>query len=152
MERARRSGLTIKPSKGSICPHSTVLFGWKLEDGKWSPQPHVISSFLPRTEKPNTVKQMRSFIGAVKQLSETIRSYANLLHPLEQVVGPTGSGEKLVWTNEMESAFEKIKAALSKTDGVHFPRKTDRLITTLGLKQMLDFFCHKHSNPAKYSV
>ena len=129
LERAHVSGLTIKPSKVSICPRSTVLFGWKLEDGKWSPQNHVLSS-LTRADKPNTVKQMRSFIGAVKQLSETIRSYSSLLHPLEKVVGSRSSSEKLSWTEEMETAFSNIKAALQKTDGIHFPRKTDRLVTS----------------------
>ena len=95
----------------------------------WSPQPHVISS-LTRATRPATVKQMRSFTGAVKQLSDTMRDYANLLHPLEKVVGSRASNERLVWTEDLENAFKKVKEAVGNPEGIYVPRREDRLVTS----------------------
>ena len=129
LDRAEKAGLTFKPSKTKISPRKSVIFGWSLQDGRWSPQPHVISS-LTRAERPKTVKQMRSFTGAVKQLSDTMRDYANLLHPLEKIVGSRGSNERLVWTEDLEEAFNKVKEAVAKPEGVHVPRREDQLVTS----------------------
>ena len=129
LERLEKSGLTLKPSKTTIAPKSAVIFGWRLQDGKWSPQEHTTSS-LSRAEKPVTVKQLRSFNGSVKQLSETIPRYAELLHPLEQVIGSRSSSERIVWTPELEKAFAKVKEAVKSPEGIFVPRREDKLITS----------------------
>ena len=129
LDRAEKAGLTFKPTKTKISPRKSIIFGWSLQDGRWSPQPHVISS-LTRATRPTTVKQMRSFTGAVKQLSDTMKDYANLLHPLEKIVGSRGSNERLVWTEDIEEAFNKVKEAVAKPEGVHVPRREDHLVTS----------------------
>ena len=129
LERLERSGLTLKPSKTTIAPKSAVIFGWRLQDGMWLPQEHTISS-LSRAERPVTVKQLRSFNGSIKQLSETIPHYAKLLHPLEQVIGSRSSSERIVWTPELDQAFDKVKEAVKSPQGVYVPRREDKLITS----------------------
>ena len=64
LRRAELCNMTFKPSKTVIAPRSSIIFGWRLDDGKWSPTKHVVSS-LSRAERPNTCKQMRSFLGAL---------------------------------------------------------------------------------------
>ena len=64
LRRAELCNMTFKPSKTVITPRSSIIFGWRLDDGKWSPTKHVVSS-LSRAERPNTCKQMRSFLGAL---------------------------------------------------------------------------------------
>ena len=127
--RISNSGLTLKPSKAVIAPKSAIIFSWLLKDGMWTPQDHVVSS-LTRAEKPTTVKQMRSFNGAVKQLSQCVLRYGVLLHPLEAVIGPRGSSEKIIWTDALEEAFTKVKKAISKPDSIIIPRRDDKLITS----------------------
>ena len=75
-ERARTSGLTFKPKKLIICPKTTQLFGWIKENQAWKPTKHVISP-LATAETPVTVKQLRSWLGAYKQVAECIADYAN---------------------------------------------------------------------------
>ena len=85
LDRARKCGLTFKPKKIVIAPRDTVLFGWRKIDDGWRPVDHTVSP-LTRAEEPTTVKQLRSFIGSYKQLTECIKDYAILLAPLEKAV------------------------------------------------------------------
>ena len=129
LQRLRLSGLTLKPSKCVIAPTTAVIFGWQLKEGKWSPQSHVVSS-LTRAERPVTFKQLRSFNGAVKQLSSCIKNYAVLLHPLEKIIGSRGSSEKVTWTDELEKAFNEVKKAIANPEAIVIPRPDDKLVTS----------------------
>ena len=129
LDRAEKAGLTFKPKKTRISPRNSIIFGWCLNNGRWSPQGHVISS-LSRAVPPATVKQMRSFLGAMKQLSESIKGYAEILHPLEQVVGSRASSERIVWNEDLTTAFNKAKLAVSRPEGIYVPRREDRLVTS----------------------
>ena len=123
------AGFTFKPTKTVISPRNTTIFGWTLSDGEWKHQEHVISS-LSRSERPNTVKQLRSFSGSYKQISECVPEYAVLLSDFEQIVGSRGSAKRVIWTDKLKAAFNKAKEAVKSCRGVHFPMKTDRLITS----------------------
>ena len=129
LHRAFLSGFTFKPSKTRIAPKSTVIFGWKLEDGKWSPQEHGISS-IARSKRLVTIKQLRGFLGSYKQLSDTIKDYSILLSDLEKVVGSRGSSEKITWTDQLIKSFETAREAIRTSEGLYIPTPNDRLITS----------------------
>ena len=126
LEKARIAGFTFKPKKVRICPRSTVVFGWKLEDGLWTPQDHVVSS-LAKVDFPTTIKQLRSYIGAVKQLAPCVPSYGILLAPFEKLVAARSSAERITWTEDLKESFNKIKKAVADPSGLHYPLKTDKL-------------------------
>ena len=115
--RLRNCGMTIKPSKLVICPKSVTLFGWKLTDGGWSPLPHKVSP-LKDTPLPKTVKMLRSFLGSYKQLSSCLSDYAVTLSPLEKIVGGKSSAEKIIWTDELTTTFNKAKESLKHLESV----------------------------------
>ena len=121
-------GLTLKPGKCEINPRSIKLFGWILTDGMWSPTPHVISS-LASAEKPTTIKLLRSFVGAFKQITSCIPDYAVALKPLEQFQGGKSSAERIQWTKELEEAFEKVKSLAARPEHITTPRPEDKLRT-----------------------
>ena len=129
LERADNAGLTFKPSKTRVAPRRATIFGWDLVDGIWSPQQHTISS-LTRANIPTTIKQLRSFNGAVKQLSSCVPRYAELLHPLEKIIGSRSSSEKVIWNEELDKAFKNIKKAIASPQGIQVPRRSDRLQTS----------------------
>ena len=128
LRRADLCGLTFKPSKTIICPVKTELFGWELDAGRWRPTVHTRTT-LASHEKPKTSRQMRSYLGAWKQLSSCINNYAVLLHPLEMMIAGKAPKEYLVWTEETEKAFEDSKEAAGKVDGVYEARPTDIIHT-----------------------
>ena len=126
LDRARKCGLTFKPKKIVIAPKDTVLFGWrKIGDG-WRPMDHTISP-LTRAEEPTTAKQLRSFVGSYKQLTECIPDYAVLLSPLEKAVAGLESAEKVQWTPELSKYFSTAKEALNNVDTIHVPKPSDKL-------------------------
>ena len=126
--RARLSGLTFKPSKIIIAPVNTILFGWQKLDEGWRPTPHTISP-LATAVSPTTVKQMRSWLGSYKQLSNSIKGYATLLAPLEEIVGNKGSAERSKWTDELLLAFDTAKKSLANIKTIFVPKPTDTLHT-----------------------
>ena len=126
LERARKCGLTFKPKKIVIAPKDTVLFGWrKIGDG-WRPMDHTISP-LTRAEEPKTVKQLRSFIGSYKQVTECVIDYAVLLAPLEKAAAGLESAARIDWTPELSKSFETAKHALNDIDTIFVPKPTDKL-------------------------
>ena len=126
--RVKESGLTLKPSKVTVAPVNSILFGWKLEDGKWFPTEHTISA-LAKCPKPTTAKKMRSFLGSYKQYTELMPRYAPLLHPLETAQGGKSSGEAINWTDELTKAFEAAQKSTEDFEAVTMPRPSDKLHT-----------------------
>ena len=128
LRRAELCNLTFKPKKTIICPKTSIIFGWQLSSGEWRPQEHMVSS-LTRAEKPKTFKQLRSFLGAYKQINACVDKYAIFLSPFEKILGSRSSAERITWTEELEEAFTKLKQAAADPEGIFVPLRTDKLVT-----------------------
>ena len=126
--RLRASNMTIKPSKLIICPRSTTLFGLEYCNQEWKPGPHRVNPLVTAKE-PTTVKQMRSWLGASKQLSAGLKDYAVVFQPLELMVAGKSSAEKLVWSEDSKAKFAKAKTLIGTVKGVFYPLPTDKLFT-----------------------
>ena len=135
LSRARLCGLTFKPSKISIVPVQTILFGWKKVGDGWRPTPHAVSP-LSKADPPTTVKQMRGWLGSYKQITSCIPDYASLLGPLEDVVGGRSSAERIVWSKELNDCFETAKKSLNEIETVFVPKPTDTLHTYSDFSQL----------------
>ena len=77
--RANLAGLSFKPSKVVIAPQKSIIFGWNIMNGIWTPTDHVVSA-LARAELPVTMKQLR---GRILQTVE--RVYPEICNHLDQV-------------------------------------------------------------------
>ena len=124
--RAKLAGLTFKPSKIIVCPKETILFGWKKLGDQWSPTNHVVSP-LSQAPLPKTIKQLRGFIGAYRQLSSTIKNYSTTLGNLEKHAGGKTSREHVQWTNELKTEFENAKKSLTNIQSIAIPKPSDTL-------------------------
>ena len=116
---------------------NTVIFGWKKVGDGWRPTSHTVSP-LTKADPPITVKQMRSWLGSYKQLSNSIHHYASLLGPLEDVIGSRASAERITWTKELKIAFELAKQSLKDINTVFVPKPSD----TLHAHLLRLFGCH----------
>ena len=128
LSRARLCGMTFKPSKVVIAPINTVLFGWQKVGAGWRPTTHTISP-LTKADPPSTVKKLRSWLGAYKQLTECVPNHAIVIGPLEQIVGGRASAERITWTDALLEAFIKSKESLNNINTVYVPKPTDTLHT-----------------------
>ena len=128
LNRAETCGFTFKPEKAIICPNNITLFGWDLKGQEWHPTAHTVSA-LTKTQRPTTVKQLRSFLGSFKQLSSSLPNYAITIHKLEQVVAGKKSADKIVWTEDLEQSFSAAKDLAAHPIGIAEPRPGDQLYT-----------------------
>ena len=128
LSRARLCGLTFKPSKVVIAPVNTLIFGWKKIGDGWKPTSHTTSP-LTKADPPITVKQLRSWLGSYKQLTNCISHYATLLGPLEDIIGNRASAERITWTAELVKDFDKAKDSLKDIGTIFVPKPTDVLHT-----------------------
>ena len=126
LQRARNANLTFKPSKVVICPKSTVILGWQKIEHKWFPTDHVLSP-LSLAEPPSTVKKLRGWLGAFRQVAKTIPHHAVVLQPFEKLVGGKNSKDRIVWTPELLDCFNTAKDSIKTAAPITIPRRTDKL-------------------------
>ena len=105
-----------------------TLFGWIRDDGAWQPTQHTITP-LVRAELPQTIRQLRGFLGAFKQVSPCIKNYAIILAPLEKIAAGKNSAEAITWTDTLRTAFEESKQALKSIETYHTPCPEDVIHT-----------------------
>ena len=129
LRRAELCNLTFRPEKTLIAPKKSVIFGWELNDNQWKPLSHVVSS-LVKAELPSTCKQLRSYLGAYKQLNSCIPNYAALLSPFEKILASRASAERINWTDQLKDDFEALKKSAGDPKGIHVPKREDRLLTS----------------------
>ena len=102
----------------STCTIKHMAAGWK-------PTSYTISP-LTKAEPPISVKQLRSWLGSYKQMTNCINNYAALLGPLENIIGGRASAEKIVWTEELIKIFNKAKSSLKNVKTIYVPQTNRR--------------------------
>ena len=81
----KKNGLKLSAHKTVICPQSVNILGWVWQRGTIKASPHKIAA-LSTIKPPDTVTQLKSFIGAFRFISRVIPHYANTLAPLEAAI------------------------------------------------------------------
>ena len=127
LQKLADNNLTISPSKTFICPKSIKIIGWNWQGGSISVDTHRINPLITCTF-PDTVKQLRSFIGAFRAISVCIPKYGTYLNPLENVVAGKESKESITWTEELRKCFTDAQKALRAPRTIQLPHPTDQLI------------------------
>ena len=120
------AGLTFKASKTIICPLKVNILGKVWKKGYLSPSEHLLST-LSKVPPPITVKQMRSFLGGCKQMKDNIKNYTDLFKPLEKVTGGRKSSERIVWDENLRTAFNRVQKATENPDILALPRPGEKL-------------------------
>ena len=123
-----RNGLKISPKKCQLFRKKLVYMGHTLliQDGR--PQ---ITPLKTRTEAilkldpPKTVKNCKQFCGMVNFLSIFLKDLQLILAPIYQL---TKKGIPFVWSEECETAFKKIKKALTSPPVLAMPNEQGHFI------------------------
>ena len=126
MNRARMANLTFKPSKIIVCPQTTIILGWRKTGNEWAPTEHVLSP-LSQAEPPTTVKKLRGWLGAYRQIAKTIPNHAIVLQNFEKMVRGKNSKDKIPWTPELIKEFDAAKESIKTSAPIIIPRTTDKL-------------------------
>ena len=112
-----KHNMVCKPTKASLFVKEVEFAGHVVGHGQRRPMPGKLAS-LHHWEKPQTISELRSFMGFCNCYLGYVRMYAELpgpLHKMPQVGkfdGRKGSKKKLAWTPEAEDAFSRLKERL----------------------------------------
>ncbi|KAL5020632.1 hypothetical protein ScPMuIL_002278, partial [Solemya velum] len=88
--------------------------------------PHRIAT-LSNCNLPETVKGLRSFLGAYKVLARVLPGCAQILSPLEDSIGGLQSQEKIPWTHDLKEHFFKAQVTLKENKSIMLPTPDDQL-------------------------
>ena len=112
-----KHSMVCKPTKASLFVREVEFAGHVVGHGQRRPMPGKLAA-LRHWEKPQTISELRSFMGFCNYFSGYVRMYADpseRLHKMLQVGKFDGRKEtkkKLAWTTEAEEAFDKLKERL----------------------------------------
>ena len=126
LQALQRCALRLAPHKTVICPKSTTILGWIWSSGKLSASPHRISA-LSSCSPPDTVKALRSFLGAYKVLSRVLPNCSDAIDPLESSIAGLQSQVKLQWDDTSLQQFHAAQLALQNHKSITIPRPSDSL-------------------------
>ena len=112
-----KHSMVCKPTKASVFVREVEFAGHVVGHGQRRPMPGKLAALRHR-EKPQTISELRSFMGFCNYFSGYVRMYADLSGPLHKMLqvgkfnGRKGSKKKLAWTTAAEEAFDKLKERL----------------------------------------
>ena len=109
LESLKRCNLRVSPTKTIICPKSTTILGWIWSQGTLSASPNRIA-VLSSCPPPQSVKRLRSFIGAYKVLGRVLPNCSDVVDSLECALTGLQSNDKLLWDENLTLTL-KLKAA-----------------------------------------
>ena len=122
----KKSDLRLASPKTVICPRSATVLGWIWKQGTISASPHRIA-VLTSCPLPDTVRALRSFIGAYRGLSRVLPSCSEIISDLDNAVAGKQSQERIVWTDDLSDHFLKAQKSLSECKTITLPRPDDQV-------------------------
>jgi hypothetical protein len=109
LECLRQNNLTLNKSKCEFNKSSIVYFGYTFSGCGVSPDPKKVDA-IRNAEVPQSVKEVRSFLGLVNYCGRFIPNLADLTKPLRDL---TKQGVTWDWTTEHQKCLSEIQQALS---------------------------------------
>ncbi|MGL4337186.1 MAG: RNase H-like domain-containing protein [Turicibacter sp.] len=107
-KRLKLANLKIKPSKCEWAKDSVVYVGHVISKNGIQPNPENVSK-VQNFPVPNTVKQVRQFIGLAGYYRRFIQNFAQIAEPLNRLLR---FENKFKWGIEQQQAFETLKQKL----------------------------------------
>ena len=126
LEALQKCNLKLSPTKTTVCPRTTTILGWVWSQGALSASPHRIA-VLSKCSPPDTIRGMRSFIGAYKVLGRVLPNCSVHISPLENAIAGGQSKDKISWSDELYQQFYNAQKALQNHRSIKLPRIDDQL-------------------------
>lgn len=98
----------MKLSKCSFAKQELSYLGHVISPARVSTDPKKIQ-IIAEWPAPQSVKELRSFLGMVGYYRKYVKNFGILARPLTNLLK---KGELYVWTSETEASFQTLKTAL----------------------------------------
>ncbi len=116
----RRAGLAANPRKCHLALFEAKYLGFRVGRGLIKPQERKVEA-VRAAPRPSTKTQVRAFLGLAGYYRCFIPNFSSLAAPLTDLTRK-GQPECVVWSPETETAFQRIKSALTEEPILHAPR------------------------------
>ena len=108
-DRIRNAGLKLNPSKCKLFQESVKFLGSIITRKGILPDPEKVEKIVT-WPVPTDLTQVRAFVALASYYRRHIRGFQDIAYPLTSL---TKTGERFVWTEQRQAAFEKLKHALA---------------------------------------
>ena len=106
LRRLNMAGLTINREKSHFCREEVKFLGVFIDCNCLRPDPEKIAPII-NYPVPNTLKKLRSFLGAASWYCKLISDFATIAEPLTALMRKNAKYE---WTVSQQKAFDQLKA------------------------------------------
>ena len=89
LSRLQKAGLRVNATKSSFALHEIEYLGYILTREGIKPQPEKVSA-ITALKEPNSVKELRKFLGMVQYYRDLWEKRSHLIAPLTDLVGDCG--------------------------------------------------------------
>ena len=117
LQRIRDAGLKLKPEKCQFLQPEVKFLGHVVSGDGVRPNPDNLMK-VKQWSSPQTVTQVRQFLGLASYYRKFIRNFSEIAAPLTNL---TKKSESFYWSPECEQAFQNIKTLLLTAPIVAYP-------------------------------
>ncbi|RMB91540.1 hypothetical protein DUI87_32119 [Hirundo rustica rustica] len=107
-------GYRVYKKKAQVMKQKVIYLGYEISEGEWI-LGQDRKEAICQTLRPQTVKELRTFLGMTGWCRPWILSYGLLVKPLYALI--TNGNRNLQWTKEATQAFHQLKNALIGNQG-----------------------------------
>ena len=127
-EKLKAAGLKLKPSKCEFFKEKITYLGHVVSKEGIETDPKKIAAvkYWPR---PETVTQVRKFLGFTNYYRKFLHDYAKIARPLNKLISGDNAKRKhtkVVWDEDCEVAFQKLKELCADTPCLAYPDYQER--------------------------
>ena len=126
LDALQKCNIKLSPSKTIICPRSTTILGWIWIQGYLSASTHRIAT-MSSCPPPDTVRGLRSFVGAYKVVGRVLPQCAHIIAPLESAIAGQQSCDKIKWSDTLSQQFKFAQSSLANNKSITLPKPSDKL-------------------------
>ena len=121
LDRFKQNGMALHKEKCELAVTNLIFFGHHIFTKGFEPIEQKVQT-ITKFPKPQTMKQLRRFLGLINFFRRFIPGCAEISQPLNKMLSPAKSSKKkLKWSVEAVSAFLKIKQKLGNATLLTFP-------------------------------
>ena len=116
-ERFREAGLKLRPKKCYFGQRKVKYLGHVIFKEGIRPDPEKICA-IKEYPVPRTVKEVCAFLGLANYYRKFVKDFANIAGPLHNL---TKKGLKVLWNDDCQVAFDRLKEALTQGPNLAYP-------------------------------